>query len=166
MLWFLFTLSDLEWMLQTSVQKHILQVPVMTRSSRCAVLGCVWRPGSNATKGHRHLTAFLRSEVWKISLSCLAPMFLPKTFPTARHRELPNLEGDKQILQKAWVLWWLGLQCQMLRCSSQVQNVQTWVISIPRNPEKWVWEDSVLICLTYPSHSSHKVIVMLADQDW
>lgn len=164
MLWFLFTLSDLEWMHQTSVQKHILQGPVMTRSSRCAVLGCVWRPGSNATKGHRHLTAFLRSEVWKISLSCLAPVFLPKTFPTARHRELPNLEGDKQILQKAWVLWWLGLQCQMLISGAECTDLS--YLTYPEILKKWVWEDSVLICLTYPSHSSHKVIVMLADQDW
>lgn len=96
---------------------------------------------SNATKGHRHLAAFFGSEVWKIPLSCLAPMFLPQTFTAARHGKLPDLEGDKQIQQKAWVLWWIELPCQMLRCSSQVQNVQSWVNYIPRNLEKWVWED-------------------------
>lgn len=70
---------------------------IMTLPLCCAVLGCVWRANSNATKGQRHLTAFLTPEVWKTPLSCLAPMLLPKTFPTARHRELPNLESDKQI---------------------------------------------------------------------
>lgn len=123
---------------------------IMMLSSFCAALGGVWRVKPNARMGYGRLTPFLLSKVWKIPLSCLAPMFLPKILPAARHGELTNLKGNKQIQQKAWVLWCLVLQWLKYQSSSQVQRWGTELSYLhPQKHWKNVREASLIIHLTY-----------------